>query len=100
MELTTTHIIAGTYTLVGLLLAAALFQVLFILADVRKIVRRFTTVSEHVEATVIRPLSMAEQAFSWVQTYLEHHQARSEKHAKHQAKKRQHAADDDEEDEA
>ncbi len=71
MVITTTHIIAGIYSLVGLLLVAILYNLLFVAVDLRKVTRKMSELSDRFEAMVAAPLSVAEQGVEWVMEYLQ-----------------------------
>jgi hypothetical protein len=68
--ITTTQLITAVYAFVGIMLAVALYHVIIILVDIRKIVRKAVHVSEHLESTVIQPLSWVEQGIGIVTAML------------------------------
>lgn len=88
MVLTTTHLIVGIYSLVGLLLVAILYNFLFIVVDLRKVMRKVTEASERVEAMVDVPLTMAEEGMTWLFDYLQHFKKPKRTHVHTQEHKR------------
>ncbi len=68
--ITTSQLITAVYAFVGVMLAVALYHVIIILVDLRKIVRKAVHVSDHIESTVIQPLSWVEQGISIVTALL------------------------------
>ncbi len=109
MEISTTQLIAFTYAAVGVMLIVALYHTILILVDLRKIVRKAVNVSDHLETTVIQPLSWLEHGMHFVTAFLEqrresqeddedeekphhhgkhhaHHEKHHEKHAHHAEK--------------
>lgn len=68
--ISTSQLIAFTYAAVALMLVIALYHVIIILVDVRKIVRKAANLSEHLEATVLQPLSWVEHGVSFVSSFL------------------------------
>jgi hypothetical protein len=79
-------LIGVAYGLVAVMLVLILYQVLFIVVDLRKIVRRFEGLTTQVEAVILKPLSIADQAMQWVTEYVA---------SKQHAHKRKHHSDDD-----
>lgn len=54
------------YIVVAIMLVIVLYHVLFIVVDLRKIVRRVEDITAQVEAVILKPISMADQIFQWV----------------------------------
>ncbi len=63
-------LIGVLYGLVAVMLLVILYHVLFILVDLRKITRRFEDVTSQVEAVILKPLSIADQAVQWVSDFI------------------------------
>ncbi len=59
-------IMQGLYIAVAVLLIVALYHLLFIVVDLRKIVRRFEGITEELENVIMKPLSMTDKALEWV----------------------------------
>lgn len=80
---------ADVFTYLSILAVAmvilAVYHLLFILVDLRKIVRRFEDITQQVEAIILKPISMADQILAWVMEQLE--QKRHGKKHHHEAKK-------------
>lgn len=50
---------------IAVLLLIILYHVLFIVVDLRKTMKRVETISQLTEATVSKPLAMADQMMDW-----------------------------------
>ncbi|TSC79172.1 MAG: hypothetical protein G01um101425_809 [Candidatus Peregrinibacteria bacterium Gr01-1014_25] len=79
--LTVAGVQAGMWIAVSVLLLVVLYHVLFIVVDVRKIVRRFNRLTEDVESVLEKPLAMTDRLLRWGIAAIE------EKTEKHQHKK-------------
>lgn len=69
-----------------LMTVLALYHLLFILVDVRKIVRRFDDVTMQVEALILKPISVADQILLWVMEQIEHKKKHAKKHVETQTR--------------
>lgn len=74
-------ILHGLYIAIGVMLIVVLYHVLFIVVDLRKIMRKLQVVTDEVGSVILKPIGMADQAIAWVTGFLE------EKSKKHQKKK-------------
>lgn len=72
-------IIHGLYIAIGIMLMVVLYHVIFIVVDLRKVMRRTQLVTEELQTVIMKPLSMADQAMAWVTGFLEE---KSKKHRK------------------
>ena len=68
--------------LVAILLLLVLYQVLFIVVDLRKIMRRVERLSKEVESALKKPLSLIDEVFGCVLTHLTPGRKKKEKHGK------------------
>ncbi len=68
--ISTSQLIAFTYAAVAVMLVIALYHVIIILVDLRKIIRKAANVSEHLESTVLQPLSWVEHGVALVSSFL------------------------------
>ncbi len=59
------------YIVVAVMLIIVLYHVLFIVVDVRKVMRRVETVSNQVEEIIMKPLTMTDKILEWVMEYIE-----------------------------
>ena len=73
-------LLQGLSVAVAVMLIVVLYHVLFIVVDLRKIVRRIEGITEELETVILKPLAMTDKAIDWVVHHLEH----SKKHHKHQ----------------
>lgn len=81
MSWSTDDIMTGLYIAVAVMLIVALYHVIFIVVDLRKITRRFDNLTEEVEAVLMKPLSMTDRALDWLIQFF------NEKASKHHNKK-------------
>ena len=63
----------------GLLLVLVLYHLLFVVVDLRKIIRRVDHVTREVEDVIMKPVSMADSIVVWLKQVLEYAQQSSEK---------------------
>lgn len=70
MQLTGPDILIALGILISLMLVVILYHVLFIVVDLRKIVRRFNDVSTEVETMILKPISVADQLLQWGVEYM------------------------------
>jgi hypothetical protein len=73
--------LSALYIAVAVLLLIVLYHVIFIVVDLRKVMRRVSTITEEVETVIMKPLSMTDRALEWMIQYF------SEKGEKHSHKK-------------
>ena len=66
-----TDIMTGLYIAVAVFLLIVLYHMLFIVVDLRKIVRRIESITAELESVIIKPLSVADKGFQWMIDYLE-----------------------------
>lgn len=75
---TTEGILSGLYALVAVMLIIVLYHVLFIVVDVRKVMRRVEKVSEEVQTIIMKPLAMTDQILEWIQHTVKKHDKKAE----------------------
>lgn len=71
MQLTTDAVLTGLSILIAVMVVVVLYHLLFIVVDVRKIVRRLNVMTEEVEAVIMKPLAMADKILQWVMHKIE-----------------------------
>ena len=59
-------VISVLYALVAVLIIVVLYHLLFIVVDLRKIMRRLEETTAQVEAMILKPLAIIDEAFTWV----------------------------------
>ncbi len=64
-------IMTALWIAVAVMLLIVLYHMLFIVVDVRKIVRRIENITHDLESVIVKPLSVADKGFQWVIDYLE-----------------------------
>jgi hypothetical protein len=84
MEITYESLLSGLYIAVAIMLIVVLYHVLFIVVDVRKMVRRAQKVTEELQSVIIKPIGIADKAMDWVIGFIEgqgkHHHKKGEHH--------------------
>ena len=71
MMWSTADIMTGLYIAVAILLLIVLYHLIFIVVSLRKVMKRAENVTEQIEAVILKPLSMTDQAIEWVASFLE-----------------------------
>ena len=84
MTLTADAVLTAILILVAIMLVVVLYHVLFIVVDLRKIMKRVESVSEQVEDIIMKPLTMTDKILEWALEYIEslekgHHKKHREK---------------------
>ena len=69
------------YAAVAVMIIVVLYHLLFIVVDLRKIMRRMEDTTAQVEALILKPLAILDEAFQWVMDHLSHTK-KSRKHKK------------------
>lgn len=72
MTWTTDDILAALFIAVAVLLIVALYHIILIAVDARKIVKRVERMSAQVEQVAMKPLSMLDSAMDWLSGQAEH----------------------------
>lgn len=72
MSLSAQDVFTFLSILAVLMVILAMYHLLFILVDLRKMVRRFEDITQQVEAMILKPISMADQILAWIMEQLEH----------------------------
>ncbi len=70
--LTSADVLMFLWILIGIMLVVVLYHALFIVVDVRRVLRRVNRITEKVETVVLKPLAIAEQALSSIMELFEH----------------------------
>lgn len=65
-------VLSVLYALVAVMIIVVLYHMLFIVTDLRKIMRRFEDTTAQVEALILKPLAIIDEAFSWVVDHVQH----------------------------
>ncbi len=85
MAITPDEILTALLIAAVVLLLIVLYHVLFIVVDLRKVMRRVEGVSNQVEEIIMKPLVMTDKILEWVLEYIESfdkagHKKHHEKH--------------------
>lgn len=71
MMLSADDILTAILILVAIMLVVVLYHALFIVVDLRKVMKRVQNVSEQVEDVIMKPLTMTDTILQWVLEYIE-----------------------------
>ena len=71
MTLTADAVLTAILILVAVMLVVVLYHVLFIVVDLRKIMKRVESVSDQVEELIMKPLTMTDKILEWMLEYIE-----------------------------
>lgn len=69
--LTANDVLTAILILVAVMLVIVLYHALFIVVDLRKVMRRVEDVSHQVEEIIMKPLTMTDKILEWVLEYIE-----------------------------
>lgn len=64
-------VVSGLTIIVNILLVIVLYHLLFLMVDLRKIVQRIEGLTQELEAVILKPLSLTDKLFGWLQGFLE-----------------------------
>ena len=64
-------LLSGLYIVVGVMLVVVLYHVLFIVVDLRKILRRIEGITAEVEGMIMRPLGLLDHLLQWITEWVE-----------------------------
>lgn len=78
----------GLQILISLIVVVVLYHILFIVVDLRKVLRRIDDITEQVEAIILKPISLADQILGKVMEMIE-----SGSMKPHKGKKKKHTID-------
>jgi hypothetical protein len=62
---------SGLDALVSILVVVVLYNLLFIVVDLRKITRRIEGISKELETVIMKPLSLTDKALQWAVEIME-----------------------------
>lgn len=84
MMLAADDILTAILILVAIMLVVVLYHVLFIVVDLRKVMRRVESVSNQIEEVVMKPLVMTDKILEWLLEYVQSLEKKGH-HKKHKA---------------
>ena len=64
-------LLSGLYVVIGVMLVVVLYHVLFIVVDLRKILRRIENMTSEVEGMIMRPLGLLDHLLEWLTEWVE-----------------------------
>lgn len=71
MMLSADDVLTALLILAVVMLVIVLYHVLFIIVDLRKVMKRVESVSHEVEAIIMKPLTMTDTILEWLLQYIE-----------------------------
>jgi cell shape-determining protein MreC len=80
-------LLLGLQIVISVIVVVVLYHILFIVVDLRKVLRRVDDITEQVEAIILKPIALADQILAKVMELME---AGAEKHHKKKGKKGKH----------
>lgn len=80
------QIITGLQVAIAVMVIVLLYHGIFIVVDLRKVMRRVNDVTQQVEDMVMKPISMADHVLSWVVDYIEEDKKKKKGKSKKKAK--------------
>jgi cell shape-determining protein MreC len=86
--LSASDLLLGLQIVISMIVVVVLYHVLFIVVDLRKVLRRVDDITEQVEAIILKPISLADQILGKVMEMME-----VGGHKTHKGKKKKHALD-------
>ncbi len=88
MQLSTNEIIILLQILTFIVAVILLYHLIFAVVTLRKILKRFDTVTKQIEEVVLKPISMADATVDWVVDFVEGYQKKGNQNKKVAAKKK------------
>lgn len=82
------NLLLGLQIVISVIVVVVLYHVLFIVVDLRKVLRRVDDITEQVEAIILKPISLADQILGKVMEMMEAGAKKA-----HKGKKGKHAID-------
>ena len=76
MTFTPDALLTGLLIAVSILLLVVLYHILFIVVDVRRIARRFESLSQEIETVILKPLSLTDKLINLAVGFFEEHAAK------------------------
>ncbi len=63
---TTQGILSALFAVVAVMLIVVLYHVLFIVADLRRVVRRAERITRELQAVLLKPLAVTDEILAWI----------------------------------
>lgn len=76
---TTEGVLSALYAAVAVVLLIVLYNILFIVVDVRKIVRRTERITRELQAVILKPLAVTDEILAWVLQFVQSQQRKTPK---------------------
>lgn len=80
MQITSSDVLTGLAIVAAVMVIIVLYHALFIVVDLRKILRRVEDITRQVESVILKPIAMADQIMEWVIVQIEGLGKREKKH--------------------
>ena len=82
--ISTEQLLTGLQIAVFVGLLIVLYHILFIVVDLRKVMRRVSDVTAEVESMILKPISMADQILQWIMDMVNDAQKKHQDKKKHE----------------
>lgn len=82
MVWTTENLLGVLSVVAATMLIVVLYHALFVMVDLRKILRRIEGITHELESVLLKPLAMTDKILSWIMQQLEEHSGGKKKHKK------------------
>ena len=76
---TTEGVLSALYAAVAVVLLIVLYNILFIVVDVRKIVRRTERITRELQAVILKPLAVTDEILAWILQFVQSQQRKAPK---------------------
>ena len=78
------QLLVGIQVLIAVMVVVVLYHMLFIVVDLRKILRRVDDITERVESIILKPIALADQVLQKIIELIESGTTKKHKHKKHE----------------
>jgi len=79
VTVTMNGVLSVLYAVIGVMIIVVLYHVLFIVVDLRKMMRRLEDTTSQIEAILLKPLAIIDEAFTWVVEHVGHMKKKKKK---------------------
>ena len=84
--ITAPDLLLGLQIVISVIVVVVLYHILFIVVDLRKVLRRIDDITEQVEAMILKPISLADQILGKVMEMIEGSTSKAHKGKKKKGK--------------
>lgn len=76
---TSSGILSALYAVVGVMIIIVLYHVLFIVADLRRVIRRTERITRELQAVIMKPLAVTDEILAWILGMVQSHEKKAKK---------------------